>query len=96
MEFPSIVSQKLTPREGSYGEAIECLKDHYDCPGVTHHEHVQSLLQAPIMKGTTGRELNKLNDVHVRMEYIMAIMQAVRSMRLGYKYVPHHHTGIED
>ena len=34
------VIQGLTQIAESYGEGIKCLKDRYDCPRVTHHEHV--------------------------------------------------------
>ena len=34
------VTQGLTQMAENFGEAIKCLKDLYDCPGVTHHEHV--------------------------------------------------------
>ena len=65
------VIQRLTLTAESYGEAIKCLKNRYDRPRVTHYEHVQSTLQAPIMKANNGRELRKLYDV--RKQHIRAI-----------------------
>ena len=59
----------LTQTAESYGEAIQCLKDRYDRPRVTHHEHVRSILQAPVMKVRNGKELRRLHDVcnqHIR------------------------------
>ena len=63
------VIQGMTQTAESYGEAIKCLKDRYDRPRVTHHEHVRSILHAPNMKANNGRELRKLYDVcnqHIR------------------------------
>ena len=47
--------QGLTQMADRYAEAIKYLKDHYDRPRVTHHVHVQSILQAPITKGNNGK-----------------------------------------
>lgn len=50
--------QGLTKMAESYGEFINCVKNwySYNHPRLTHHEHAQSLLQAPIMKCIKGRE----------------------------------------
>ena len=63
------VIQGLTQMAECYGEDIKCLKNCYDCHRVTHHEHVRSIIQVPIMKGNNGRELCRLWDVwkqHIR------------------------------
>ena len=61
------VIRGLTQMPDSYEEAIKCLKDHYDRPKVTHHEHPpssqQCILQAPIRKASNRSELCKLYDV---------------------------------
>ena len=49
--------QGLTQTTESFGEAIKCLKDCYDCPRVTHHEPVRSIFQATIMKANNGKGL---------------------------------------
>ena len=59
----------LTQTVESYHDAIACLKDRYDRPRITHREHVRTILQAPVMKSNTGRELRKLYDLckqHIR------------------------------
>ena len=74
----------------SYGEAIKCLKDRYDCPRVIDLEHVQSILQAPIMKGNNGRELWELLNIY---------KQHIRDTELfgsfWFGYVPEHRNGIK-
>ena len=63
------VIQGLTQTADSFGEAIKYLQDCYNRPRVTHHEHVWSILQAPIMKGNNDKELLKLYDTceqHIR------------------------------
>ena len=57
------VIQGLTQTAESYQEAIECLKARYDFPLITHQEHVQSIVQAPVLKSNSGRELWKLSDI---------------------------------
>ena len=47
----------------SYPEAIKCLHNCYHRPRITHREHVQSILQVPIMEANNGKELQKLYDV---------------------------------
>ena len=51
------IIQGLTQTAESYAEAIKCIKDLYNRPRVTHHEHVQSILQAPIMEVCSGKDL---------------------------------------
>lgn len=56
------VIQGLTQMAENHGKAVKCIKDCYNRPRVTHHEHVWSILQAPIMNGNNGKELSKLYD----------------------------------
>ena len=57
------VIQWLTKTAVSYGEAIQLiLMDCYNHRRVTHHEHVWIIIQAPVMKASYGRELQKLYD----------------------------------
>ena len=59
----------LTQAAESCSEAIKCLHNRYDLLRITHSEHVRSILQAPIMKANSGKELRKLYDVckqHIR------------------------------
>ena len=63
------VIEGLAQTAESYGQAVKCLHDRYDRPRVIYHEHVRSILQAPIMKGNNGKELRKLYDTcyqHIR------------------------------
>ena len=63
------VIQGLTQTVESYKEAIECLRARYDRPRIIHREHVRSILQAPVMKSNSGRELRRLYDLcnqHIR------------------------------
>ena len=70
------VIQGLTQIAETYiEEAIKCLKNCYDRPSVTQHEHVRSILQAPIMKANNGRELQKLYDT---------CKQQIRAVELSY------------
>ena len=57
------VIQGLTQTAESYPEAIKYLHDRYDCPRITHCEHVRSILQAAIMKANSGKHQRKFYDV---------------------------------
>ena len=56
------VIQGLTQTVESYKEAIECIRARYDRLRITHREHVRSILQTPVMKSNSGRELRRLYD----------------------------------
>ena len=63
------VIQGLTQTSESYQEATECLKARYDRPRIIHREHVRSILQAPVLKFHSNKELRKLYDLcnqHIR------------------------------
>ena len=67
----------------SYQEAIQRLKDRYNLPRATHHEHVRSIPQASTMKSNNDTQLQKLYDV---------CEQRIRAIKL----LDHHRDGIED
>ena len=63
------VVEGLSSSGEQYKEAIECLKKRYNRPRLLHQAHVQAILEAPVSKEGTGRELRHLHDVvnqHVR------------------------------
>ena len=50
-------------RSGEYcTEAVECLKSHYNRPRLIHKAHVRMILEAPLLKEGTGKELRCLHD----------------------------------
>ena len=45
-----------------YAEAIACLQSRYNRPHLIHKAHVRMILEAPSLKGGSGRELWRLHD----------------------------------
>ena len=61
--------QGLSHSAGNYSEAIECLRKRFDKPRIIHRSHVKALVEAPIIKTGSGKELRYFHDVisrHVR------------------------------
>lgn len=51
-----------------YAEAIECLKARFDRPRLIHQAHVKAIVEAPVVREGSGKELRRLHDVlqHLR------------------------------
>ena len=57
-----------------YHEAIECLRSRYDRPRLIHQMHVKRIMEIPLLKEGSGKELRRLHDVaqqHLRALKIM-------------------------
>ena len=48
---------------GSYMEAIGCLQECYDRPGLIHHAHIQVILETPLLRNGSGQELRHLHGI---------------------------------
>lgn len=46
-----------------YEEAVKCLKSRYDRPRLIHQAHVRRILNAPVLKEGSGKELRILHDI---------------------------------
>ena len=56
------VIEGLSESGDFYDEAIESLKARFDRPRLIHQSHVQMIVEAPVLKEGTGRELRRLHD----------------------------------
>lgn len=45
-----------------YTEAVDCLKARYNRPRFIHQMHVKSIVEFPLLKDGSGKELRKLYD----------------------------------
>ena len=53
-----------------YAKAIECLKARFDRPRLIHQSHVKTILEVPLLKDGSGKELRRLHDTlqqHLRV-----------------------------
>ena len=53
----------------NYEEAVKFLRKNYNKPRIVHQSHVKALVEAPIIRTGSGRELQQLHNVvscHVR------------------------------
>ena len=57
------VIEGLSGSGSDYEEAIRCLQNRYDKPRLLHQAHVRAILEAPIVKDGSGKELRRLHDV---------------------------------
>ena len=57
------VIKGLLGTRSEYSEAIECLQKCYDRPCILRHAHVQAIVEAPVVKHGSGKELRHLHDV---------------------------------
>ena len=55
----------------SYGEAIKCLRERYDRPGILHQAHVRKIQEATPLKMGSGPELRRLH--HLLVQHIRAL-----------------------
>lgn len=56
------VIQGLSGTGEHYTKAVECLKARYDRPRLIHQSHVKTILEIPLIKEGTGKELRRLHD----------------------------------
>ena len=54
---PPDVVEGLAHTVETYHEAIKCLQERYDRPRLVHGTHVNTMLEAPPMKGINGQEI---------------------------------------
>ena len=54
------VIEGLSYSGDQYQEAIECLKSRYNHPRVTHRARVRIVVDAPLLKDGSGKELGRL------------------------------------
>ena len=57
------VIQSLSHSTGTYQEAVKCLQQRYDKPRFIHQKHMKTIVEAPIAKTGTGRELRQVHDL---------------------------------
>ena len=57
------VIQGLPQSVDTYDDAIECLQNRYDRPGLIHQAHVRAIVDVPFLKEGNGKELRCLYDV---------------------------------
>ena len=74
------VIEGLTKSSEEYSEAIDCLKARYDRPRLIHQTHVKCILDSPLLKEGSGRELRRLHDT---------VQQHLRALKsLGHEPSP--------
>ena len=68
---------RLSQSGDNYPEAVACLKTRYDHPRLIHKAHVKMILEAPLLKEGTRKELRALHD---------SVQQRVRALKsIGYE-----------
>ena len=74
--FAKQAIEDLSRSGAYYAEAIECLRSRYNRPRLIHQAHVRMILESPLLKDGSGKELHRLHDTvqqHLRalkaMEY---------------------------
>ena len=53
----------LSHSGNNYAEAVECLCVHYNHPRLIHQTHVQMILEDPVLKDGSGKEIHCLHDI---------------------------------
>ena len=56
----------LSGSGSNYDETVECLRKCYDRPRLLHGIHVKAIVETPILKDGTGKELRCLHDCLVQ------------------------------
>ena len=70
----------LTKSSEHYDEAVKCLQERYDRPRQIHQTHVRCIVEAPPLKGGSGKEIRALHDV---------VIQHLRALKsLGHEPSP--------
>ena len=68
------VIKGLSHSADTYKQAVECLRHRYDKPRFVHQSHVRAIVEAPLVKSGSAKELRLLHDV---------VNQHLRSLRTG-------------
>ena len=61
MGLPSLLL-KVSGSGENYKEAIDCLKSRFNRPRLLHRAHVRKIVEAPLLKDGSGKELRRLHD----------------------------------
>ena len=56
------VIQGLSGTGEHYVKAVKCLKAHYDRPQLIHQSHVKMIIETPLLRDGSGKELRQLYD----------------------------------
>ena len=56
----------LTKSSEHYDEAVKCLQERYDRPRQIHQTHVRRIIEAPLLKDGSGKEIRALHDLVIQ------------------------------
>ena len=58
-----------------YSEVIECLQKCYDRPSILHHVHVWPIVEPPVVKDGSGKELWHVHDICSHHLWVLKVMK---------------------